>query len=98
MLRMFLPACTAEETNQFFGPIKYYLMEDQQPNKLLQFDNTGHGADKELIPPLPLEPTGETTVVTKTVERTWPMPQKGDTQTEGVGERVNVFVTYPVDE
>ena len=83
VLRVFLPACTAEETNQFFGTIKHYLMEDEQPDKLLQFDNTGHGADKKLIPLLPPEPTAETIVVKKTVERTWPMPQKAIPKPKG---------------
>ena len=60
VLRVFLPTCTADEVNQFFGPIKQYLMEDEKPDKLLQFGNTGHGADKkvvELSPPAVSEET-----------------------------------------
>ncbi len=76
VLRVFLPTCTADETKQFFGPIKHYLMEDEQPDKLLQFVNTGHGADKKMISLLPAESPSAETVVTKTVERTLPMPQK----------------------
>ena len=49
VLRIFLPTCNADETNQFFGPIKQYLMEDGKPDKLLQFANTGRGTDKKVI-------------------------------------------------
>ena len=49
VLRVFLPTCTADEINQFFGPIKQYLMEDEKPDKLLQFSNTGRGADKKVV-------------------------------------------------
>jgi len=49
VLRVFLPTCTADEVNQFFGPIKQYLMEDEKLDKLLQFSNTGRGADKKAI-------------------------------------------------
>ena len=75
-LRTFLPTCNADESNQFFGPIKHYLIEDEQPDKLLQFTNSGHGADRKLISLLPREPSGESTVISETVERTLPMGQK----------------------
>jgi hypothetical protein len=75
VLRVFLPTCTADETNQFFGPIQHYLMEDDQPDKLLQFANTGHGADKKLFSLIPTTP-GDKTAVAKPVDRTLPMPQK----------------------
>src|SRR5271157_1553989 len=72
VLRVFLPTCTADEANQFFGPIKHYLMEDEQPEKLLQFVNTGHGADKKPISLIPAAPADKTAVI---VEKTLPMPQ-----------------------
>ena len=46
VLRTYLPTCTPEETNQFFGPIKNYLMEDEKPESLLRFVNQGRGAVK----------------------------------------------------
>ena len=49
VLRVFLPTCTADETNQFFGPIKHYLMEDDKPDKLLQFGSTDKGAEVKVI-------------------------------------------------
>ena len=76
VLRMFLPTCGGDEAKQFFGPIKHYVMEAEQPDKLLQFANTGHGTDRKSISLLPAEPAPkEETVTTKTVERTLPMPQ-----------------------
>jgi Domain of unknown function (DUF4123)/FHA domain len=49
VLRVFLPTCTEVEANQFFGPVKHYLMEDEKPDKLLEFVNKGGGADKKVV-------------------------------------------------
>ncbi len=49
VLRVFLTTCPADDANRFFGPIKQYLMEDEQPDRLLQFDNTGQGADRKVV-------------------------------------------------
>lgn len=76
VLRLFLPTCPADETSQFFGPIKHYVIEAEQPDQLLQFTNTGHGTDRKAISLLPSEPSVEESVTTKTVERTLPMPQE----------------------
>jgi pSer/pThr/pTyr-binding forkhead associated (FHA) protein len=75
VLRVYLPTCTADETRQFFGPIKHYLMEDEKPDKLLQFANAGHGVDKKLIGLSPLALHGDQTIST-TQERTTPLPHK----------------------
>ena len=48
-MRVFLPTCTPEDTTQFFGPIQNYLVEDESPNKLFRFVNTGKGAERMLI-------------------------------------------------
>ncbi len=53
VLRTYLPTCTPEETSQFFGPIKKYLIEDEKPVKLLQFVNQGRGAVKNALPLTP---------------------------------------------
>jgi hypothetical protein len=44
VLRAFLPTCTPEETTRFFGPIRSYLVEDENPTQLFQFVNTGKGS------------------------------------------------------
>jgi hypothetical protein len=49
VMRMFLPTCTPEDTTQFFGPILNYLVEDETPEQLLRFVNTGQGSQKMLI-------------------------------------------------
>jgi hypothetical protein len=49
VLRVYLPTCTAEEADQFFGPIKNYLCEDEKPDKVLQFANAGRGTDKKVV-------------------------------------------------
>jgi Domain of unknown function (DUF4123)/FHA domain len=37
VLRLFLPTCLPEETTQFFGPVKHFLIEAEQPNLALHF-------------------------------------------------------------
>jgi pSer/pThr/pTyr-binding forkhead associated (FHA) protein len=56
VLRLFLPTCTAEEINLIFGPIRYYVMEDEKPDELLRFSNKGRGVGRRIVP---LGPAGE---------------------------------------
>ncbi|MGH9402274.1 MAG: DUF4123 domain-containing protein [Terriglobia bacterium] len=60
VLRLFLPTCLPEEIDQFFGPIRYYLMEDEKGGALLRFSNSGRGAGLRTLPlssePHPGEP------------------------------------------
>lgn len=49
VLRVFLPTCTPEDTTQFFGPIQSYLVEGQNPGKLVRFFSRGQGSEKAII-------------------------------------------------
>lgn len=80
VLRVFLPTCNPTETNEFFGPIKYYLAEDDKPETLLRFVNGGAGADSKSVdlthslrPPDPPRPNDQT------VAKTIAFPQKAIT-------------------
>ena len=55
VLRAFLPTCLPQELKQFFGPIKYFLAEDEKPDVLLRFSNNGRGFEKKEFPILPAE-------------------------------------------
>lgn len=37
VLRFFLPTCDSEQLKEFFGPIDYFLCEDEDPNYYLKF-------------------------------------------------------------
>jgi len=37
VLRVYLPTCTAHELRIFFGPIRRFVMEDEEPGILLEF-------------------------------------------------------------
>jgi hypothetical protein len=37
VLRLYLPTCTSEELTTVFGPIEWFLLEDDDPNKFLHF-------------------------------------------------------------
>ncbi len=50
VLRLFLPTCTAQEISLIFGPVKYYLMEDEKPDLLLRFSNKGVGVGRRTLP------------------------------------------------
>jgi len=53
VLRLFLPTCTAEEISLIFGPVKYYLIEDEKPDLLLRFSNKGLGVGRRILPLAP---------------------------------------------
>jgi hypothetical protein len=53
VMRVFLPSCTAEETTQFFSPIKRYVVESEEPDKLWEFTTVGRGAQKKVVPLMP---------------------------------------------
>jgi len=49
VLRLFLPTCLPEETTQFFGPVKHFLMEAEASNLALHFTRGPKGpTQKEL--------------------------------------------------
>lgn len=49
VLRLFLPTCLPDETTQFFGPVKQFLMEAEDPATALHFTRGPKGAaQKEL--------------------------------------------------
>jgi hypothetical protein len=44
VLRLFLPTCLPEEANQFFGPVKHFFMEAEDPKLALHFTRSPKGA------------------------------------------------------
>ena len=46
VLRLFLPTCDAEQIRLLFGPIQYYIMEDENPDSLLRFSNKDRGVGR----------------------------------------------------
>ena len=61
VLRLFLPICLPEQFNEFFGPVKYYLAEDEKPEGLLRYSNKGLGVGVRqflLAPPEPQPANG----------------------------------------
>jgi hypothetical protein len=44
VLRLFLPTCLPEEANQFFGPVKHFFMEAEDPKLGLHFTRSPKGA------------------------------------------------------
>ncbi len=47
VLRLFLPTCLPEETTQFFGPVKHFLVEAEDPKLALHFTRGPKGPDKK---------------------------------------------------
>ena len=39
VLRVYLPTCTAEEIETFYGPVKSFVMEGENPGEILEFRN-----------------------------------------------------------
>jgi hypothetical protein len=57
VLRVFLPTCPPLQAAEFFGPVTYYLAEDESGDLLLEFVNTPEGAKRRALP-LRTEPGG----------------------------------------
>jgi hypothetical protein len=55
MLRAFLPACDRTEIGQFFGPIRAFLLEADEPNAALRFLPDKPRVRKETVPLLAKE-------------------------------------------
>lgn len=49
VLRVYLPTCTPQEAAQFFGPVRAFLIEDEEPRKLLRFTPSPKGVQREAI-------------------------------------------------
>lgn len=49
VLRVFLPTCTKEEAQQFFGQIESFFMEDEHTERLLQFTLSTSGVSRRII-------------------------------------------------
>jgi len=47
VLRLFLPTCNVEEITQFFGPVKHFLVEAEDPGLALHFTRGAKGAEKK---------------------------------------------------
>lgn len=50
VLRVFLPTCAPGEVDEFFGPVKYYLMEEETPEVLLRFSVSSQGMGLTKLP------------------------------------------------
>ncbi len=54
VLRTFLPTCTGEELEKFFGPVKAFFLEAEDPKTLLKFRFSGKLIEsKEQLAPVP---------------------------------------------
>jgi Domain of unknown function (DUF4123) len=50
VLRVFLPTCTLEEATAFFGPVRSFLVEDQESRGALRFTVSGSAVTLESPP------------------------------------------------
>jgi hypothetical protein len=65
VLRKFLPTCLPEQVAQFFGPIRYFLAEDETGSALLRFSNAGRGAGLKTFPLSSVLPEAESDTLTE---------------------------------
>jgi hypothetical protein len=50
VLSVYLPTCSADELKTVFGPVEYYLLEDEGPNTALRFRNSSGILIQENLP------------------------------------------------
>lgn len=65
VLRVYLPTCLPEEIERFFGPVKYYLAEEEEPEVLLRFSNKGRGVGRKMLA-LTTSPSGSEPLLSAT--------------------------------
>jgi Domain of unknown function (DUF4123)/FHA domain len=65
VLRVYLPSCVPDEINSLFGPVKYYLVEDDTNDVLLRFSNKGCGVGRKMLP-LVTNPSGPAPLLSAT--------------------------------
>lgn len=49
VLRVFLPTCSAAQLKQLFGPVRRFIVEDEDPTKALMYRLDGTDLKKEII-------------------------------------------------
>ncbi len=77
VMRIYLPTCVAPEADQFFGPIKRYLMEGETPEELWEFTTLGRGAEKRVLALGQAAPAGAKAASSDTQERPPSVEQRG---------------------
>lgn len=80
VMRVYLPTCVAAEADQFFGPIKRYVMEGEAPEQLWEFTTMGRGAEKRVLSLSQAAPGGAKAITDKprsdqTAEMEKPRPE-----------------------
>lgn len=81
VLRIYLPTCTEQETEIFFGPIARFVAEDESPAVMLEFTRRRGGVQKTVwrLAAAAAEPSAKPAAVTDT-EKAALAAQSGDTQ------------------
>jgi hypothetical protein len=49
VLRVYLPTCNAQELRTVFGPIRRYIVEDEDPQVLLKYQSDGENLSREPV-------------------------------------------------
>ncbi len=49
VLRSFLPTCRLEEAKEFFGPVNFFFMENEDADQLVKFSCSKTGVEKEIV-------------------------------------------------
>ena len=68
VLRIYLPTCVGPEADQFFGPIKRYVTEGEDPTELWEFTTLGRGTEKRVLALGQAAPAGAKTASADTRE------------------------------
>ncbi len=50
VLKAFLPTCSAEQADRFFGPIHAYLLEDRDGTQMMEFTKSAAGIQSTVVP------------------------------------------------
>lgn len=72
VLKIFLPSCTKDELEQFFGPVKQYLAEDEDTSQCLSFSQGTGILQEDALTLNRRKPMTETEMQDPTIEKHYP--------------------------
>lgn len=75
VMRVFLPTCVAAEADQFFGPIKRYVMEGEEPDQLWEFTTMGRAAERRVLSLAQPSPGAKAMSDPAQLQKTKPLPK-----------------------
>ncbi|HMP93077.1 MAG TPA: DUF4123 domain-containing protein [Phnomibacter sp.] len=102
VLRIFLPTCNAAQLVEIFGPVQYFLMEDDEPDNLIKFwlEHKSLQYQRMALPPhfVPQPQTEDVQLSTLPAQSAANHPQAAWEQNDPLATQNRQALTQPTEE